>query len=175
MGDLDSLTVIELKKLLREQGLAVSGNKSELILRLSASEEEFLVLEDEEITSKPIKQIPTQTIVGKPVEKIETYCRSCRSGLRYPSGYSGMLTCPKCKYQFEIKPAFGLSQIYGYSFAILVLTIIVALIVAFSNDGSEAGEYGSGLAAGAICMGGLTLSGALLVLALMFSLTKKTL
>ena len=68
MSDLDSLTVIELKKLLREQGLAVSGNKSELILRLSASEEEFLVLEDEEITSKPIKQIPTQTIVGKPVE-----------------------------------------------------------------------------------------------------------
>ena len=28
MSDLDSLTVIELKKLLREQGLAVSGNKS---------------------------------------------------------------------------------------------------------------------------------------------------
>ena len=51
MRDLNSLTVKELKQLLREQDLTVSGNKSELISRLEDFREDFLSIDDEETTS----------------------------------------------------------------------------------------------------------------------------
>ncbi len=43
MSGLNSLTVIELKQLLREQDRTVSGNKSELISRLEDFRERFLI------------------------------------------------------------------------------------------------------------------------------------
>ena len=68
MRDLNSLTVKELKQLLREQYLTVSGNKSELISRLEDFREVFLSIDDEETTSIVIanpKEIIEETSIGK--------------------------------------------------------------------------------------------------------------
>ena len=68
MSGLNSLTVIELKQLLREQDLTVSGNKSELISRLEDFREGFLSIDDEETTSIVIsnpKEIIEETSIGK--------------------------------------------------------------------------------------------------------------
>ena len=46
MDEFDSLSVVEIKQLLRDKGLRVSGKKSELIARLSESEEKFLAFDE---------------------------------------------------------------------------------------------------------------------------------
>jgi hypothetical protein len=175
MEGLNSLTVVELKRLLREQGLAVSGNKSELISRLEGSQEEFLVIDEEENTTtvakENTKEIPTEGSIGK----VETYCRSCRAALRYPSDFRGALTCPRCKSKFKVNPKLGIGSIlFRSSFAVFLLTIIIAIIYSV-NDGSPEGMLSSGIAAGAVCMGGLTLSGILFGLALLYNLANKPL
>ena len=67
-----SSTVRELKEKLREVGLAVSGNKSELISRLENAQKK------------------------ETGEYITTGCSNCKTNLRFPSDYSGRIRCPKC-------------------------------------------------------------------------------
>jgi|ETNmetMinimDraft_4_1059912.scaffolds.fasta_scaffold01955_5 hypothetical protein len=67
-----SSTVRELKEKLREVGLAVSGNKSELISRLENAQKK------------------------ETGENITTGCSNCKTNLRFPSDYSGRIRCPKC-------------------------------------------------------------------------------
>ena len=170
MEDLNSLTVVELKLLLREQGLTVSGNKSELISRLEEPQEEFIVIDEEETTTI-VKENPKEILAERIIEKIETYCRSCRATLRYPSDYHGALTCPRCKREFKVNPNLGIGSILSLSaIAVLLLTIIIALIVGFNDSGD--GQLGSGMAAWAVWVYGLTLSGILFGSAFIYSLAK---
>ena len=74
MGELYSLTVVQLKERLKEKGLPVSGKKAELIARLK---------EDEGFS-----------IVS--VEKYEIECSACPTTLRVPCDYSGNISCPQC-------------------------------------------------------------------------------
>lgn len=48
MKDLNSLTIVELKKILKEQNLTVSGNKPELISRIEEFQDNFLAIDDGE-------------------------------------------------------------------------------------------------------------------------------
>ena len=175
MEDLNSLTVVELKRLLREQGLSVSGKKSELISRLEEPEEEFIVIDEKETVNVTINR-PTKIPEEKTDGKIETYCRSCRATLRYPSDYSGTLTCPKCKRKFKVDANPIGSILARSSFVVFILTIIIGLIYSLIvNDGSPEGKLASGIGAGTICISGLTLSVILFVSALMYSMAKKPL
>lgn len=174
MDYLNSLTVVELKRLLREKGLTVSGNKSELISRLEVPEEEFLVIDEEERTTTVSKKNPKEISAYRTIEKIETYCPSCRAVLRYPSDYYGNLTCPRCKKKFKVNSSLGISKILSISsIVVFLLTIIITLMVGATSTAS--GQYGSGMAAAAYFMIGLTLSGVLLGSALISSLAKRLL
>ena len=175
MVDFNSLTVVELKQLLREQGLSVSGNKSELISRLEGPKEEFIVI-DEDNTLNKVKQNrkikPTKENFGK----IETYCRSCRATLRYPSDYTGKVTCPRCKREFKVNANSVGSMLANSSMVVFVLTIIITFIfMASVGDGSPEGNLSAGIGGGTICTSGLTLSVILFVSALMYNMAKKPL
>ena len=175
MDDFNSLTVVELKQLLREQGLPVSGNKSELVSRLEEPKEEFLVIDEEETVNITIKR-PTKISEEKTDGKIETYCRSCKATLRYPSDYSGTLTCPKCKRKFKVNTNSIGTILANSSLVVFILTIVIGLIYSLSvNDGSPEGKLASGIGAGTICVSGLTISVILFVSAMMYSMAKKPL
>ena len=174
MRDLNSLTVIELKRLLREQDLTVSGNKSELISRLEEFGEVFLSIDDEETTPIVISN-PEEIIEEETIEKKETYCPSCSGLLRYPSDYHGAITCPRCKYKFKVKPNLNLGMFLGVlPFISLLLTIIITFIVS-EKDNTPEGQLGSGMAAAGVCMGGMILSGIFLAVALIYAMTRKPL
>jgi len=167
MENLNSLTVVELKRLLREQGLTVSGNKSELISRLEEPQEKFIVIDEEETTTI-VKENPKEILAERTIEKIETYCRSCRATLRYPSDYHGALRCPKCKREFKVNPNLRIGSILSLSsIAVLMLTPIIMIITA--TPGVAGVNYGPVI----VMMGGLTLSGILFGSALLYSLAKK--
>lgn len=175
MVDFNSLTVVELKQLLREQELSLSGNKSELISRLEEHKEEFIAIDEEETVNITIKR-PRKVSTEKTDDKIETDCRFCKATLRYPSGYTGALTCPKCKHKFKVKTNSSGSILANLSLVIFILTIIIALIYSLNvNDGSPEGKLASGIGAGTICMSGLTLSVILFVSALLYNMAKKPL
>ena len=175
MVDFNSLTVVELKQLLREQELSLSGNKSELISRLEEHKEEFIAIDEEETVNITIKR-PRKVSTEKTDDKIDTYCPSCKATLRYPSGYSGALTCPKCEYKFNVKPNSIGSTLANLSLVVSILTIIIAIIYSLSvNDDSPEGKLASGIGAATICMSGLTLSVILFVSALMYNMAKKPL
>lgn len=172
MRDLNSLTVMELKQLLREQDLTVSGNKSELISRLEEFREDFLSVDDEETASIVISN-PEEIIEEATIEKKESCCPSCSGLLRYPSDYHGAITCPRCKYKFKVKPNLNLGMFLTVlPFISLVLTIIITSIVS-KNDTTPDGQLGSGMAAAGVCMGGMILSGIFLAVAMVYAMTRK--
>tara|TARA_Y100000768_G_C23957205_1_gene673449 strand:+ start:140 stop:673 length:534 start_codon:yes stop_codon:yes gene_type:complete len=172
MRDLNSLTVKELKQLLREQDLTVSGNKSELISRLEEFQEDFLSLNDEGTTAIVISN-PKEIIEETSIEKKETYCPSCSGILRYPSDYQGTLTCPRCKYSFKVKANLNLGMFLTVlPFISLLLTIIITFIVS-EKDSTPEGQLGSGMAAAGFCMGGMILSGIFLAVAMIYAMTRK--
>ena len=117
MFDLNSLTVVELKKLLKDQDLPVSGNKSELISRLEENEN-LSIINDEKIEKSSIK------------------CPSCNSILRYPHEYYGKLRCPKCSRSFNpLSPTTSGSHIKALGailFGTLALVLIAVLLFVYS-------------------------------------------
>ena len=172
MRDFNSLTVVELKQLLREQGLTVSGNKSELISRLEEFRDDFLAKDNEKTASVVISN-PEGIIEERTIEKKEIHCPSCSGLLRYPPDYRGKLTCPRCKYRFKVKPSLNLGFFLTVlPFISLFLTIVITSIVS-NNDTTPAGELGSGMAAAGVCMGGMVLSGIFLMVAMIYAMTRK--
>ena len=176
MEDLTELTVVEIKQRLREIGLPVSGKKSELIVRLKDSEEKFLSLDegDAEVAVErkmnPRPSTPSDS-------KSQTSCPNCKAALRYPSDYRGMLTCPQCNHAFEensIQINFG-QTLLSSSVVVFLLTIIITMILAYSVDASSEGQLGQGLAIAYVCTGGLTISGVLLLFAMVYKLAKRPL
>ena len=116
MFDLNSLTVVELKKLLKDQDLPVSGNKSELISRLEENEN-LSIISDEKI------------------EKLAIKCPSCNSILRYPHEYYGKLRCPTCSRTFNpsspITSGSHIKPLGALLFGTLTLVLIAVLIFVY--------------------------------------------
>ena len=56
----DNLTVAELKEVLRERGLPVSGKKADLIARLSEGEDTTAEAPDETHQEEPKEEIPEE-------------------------------------------------------------------------------------------------------------------
>ena len=83
-----NLTVTELKDILKERKLPVSGTKKILIRRL----EEF----DSE---------NSDTVVEKPERKVDFKCGQCSTRLRIPKSYTGNIKCPSCSNIREISGA----------------------------------------------------------------------
>ena len=96
MDGFDSLTVVELKQLLKEKGLPVSGKKAELIARLEP-EKDFIYLYDEDGNEED--DIPE---LKKPSgDKVEMDCPSCNTRIRVPSDLSRKVKCPACNSSFR--------------------------------------------------------------------------
>ena len=178
MKGLNSLTVVELKKLLREQGLAVSGNKPELISRLEEQkeqeeeEEEFLVLDEEEKTSELIKARSKKIAVQKSSEKVEIDCPLCGIKIRYPGNHSGNLNCPSCGRSF--KPATsGLTKtpiggiLFLSSIGVLLLSFMIAMLVEEPCDGGLGCAYSP---SAMIFMGGFAISAILFAVSVLHTL-----
>ena len=178
MTNLNSLTVVELKQRLREHGVPISGNKSELISRLEEQEEqeeEFLVLDEEDTTSALIKARGKKIVIEKPTEKLEIGCPLCGVKLRYPRNYSGNLNCPSCGRSFrpatsEVPTKIPIGGIlFLSSIGVLLLSIVIAM-VADSSDSCDGG-LGCGYSTEAIIVaGGLVLSAILFGLAVIYTL-----
>ena len=116
MFDLNSLTVVELKKLLKDQDLPVSGNKSELISRLEENEN-------------------LSTISDEKIEKLAIKCPSCNSILRYPHEYYGKLRCPTCSRTFNplspITSGSHTKPLGAILFGTLALVLIAVLLFVY--------------------------------------------
>ena len=178
VANLNSLTVVELKQRLREHGVPVSGNKSELISRLEEQEEqeeEFLVLDEEDTTSALIKARGKKIVIEKPSEKLEIGCPLCGVKLRYPRNYLGNLNCPSCGRSFrpatsEVPTKIPIGGIlFLSSIGVLLLSIVIAM-VADSSDSCDGG-LGCGYTTEAIIVaGGLVLSAILFGLAVIYTL-----
>jgi hypothetical protein len=174
MDEFDSLSVVEIKQLLRKKGLRVSGKKSELIARLSASEEKFLAFDEGELTA-PVRESIQEKSTRTSVQKRHMSCRSCRAVLKYPSDYLGTVICPQCEHTFAVNsiPIGVGGSLFMSSMIVFLLTLVATLIAASIGDAGPAeGQLGYGLATAYVCMSGLTLSAILFVLALMFKLAK---
>ena len=84
--ELEKKTVVELRSLLRDKGLLVSGNKAALIERLTNHQPESTVWE----SSEEQEDVATE-------EKFrEINCLNCDVILRVPNDYNGMISCPTC-------------------------------------------------------------------------------
>jgi len=78
VNELEKLTVVELKSILKERGLTTSGTKKVLIQRLESADSK------------------------KPEVKVEFECIHCSSRLRIPKSYNGKIKCPSCSNEQEI-------------------------------------------------------------------------
>ena len=83
-----NLTVNELKNLLKERKLPVSGTKKILIQRLEEYDSEN-----------------SNTVVEKPERKVDFKCGQCSTRLRIPKSYNGNIKCPNCSNVQEISGA----------------------------------------------------------------------
>lgn len=83
-----NLTVAELKELLKERKLPVSGTKKILIQRLEEYDSEN-----------------SNTVVEKPERKVDLKCGQCSTRLRVPKSYNGNIKCPNCSNVQEISGA----------------------------------------------------------------------
>ena len=132
-SDYDGQTVAELKEVLRERGLPVSGAKALLVARL----EEF------DARSKPEENplLPTseQSNPPSPVEiqdgKLRFPCRVCGVLLAVPVGYAGKVECPACSTQQPVGKSrtsegqypFNLTQ-NQWSVAVSISGVVVGLL-----------------------------------------------
>ena len=88
MDDYHSMTVVQLKEILKEKGLPLSGNKSQLISRLQ-SIPESISIEEESDDKSDVKR--------------EITCYKCNQTLRVPFDYTGQAKCPSCGLIFAVK------------------------------------------------------------------------
>lgn len=131
-SELEGMTVVEIKDLLRERGQPVSGNKSVLIQRL------------EEYDSEEIE------------EKIEFNCNNCKSRLRIPRSFQGLVTCPTCSNKQNTSEVHNTSDSIStditqnqMSLAISIIGIVLGILAimvffsAFTMDSMCPEEYRS--------------------------------
>ena len=88
MDDYQSMTVVQLKEILKEKGLPLSGNKSQLISRLQSIPESISIEEESD---------------DKTDVKREITCYKCNQTLRVPFDYTGRAKCTSCGLTFAVK------------------------------------------------------------------------
>jgi len=87
MDDYQSMTVVQLKEILKEKGLPLSGNKSQLISRLQSIPESISIEEESD---------------DKTDVKREITCYKCNQTLRVPFDYTGRAKCTSCGLTFAV-------------------------------------------------------------------------
>ena len=94
-SDYDGLTVAELKGLLRDRGLPVSGAKAILLDRLEAR---MLGLPENNQPS-PAQTHPSPSTVEGKKARVRFKCRACGVLLAVPADHTGVVECPACRTQ----------------------------------------------------------------------------
>ena len=165
MTNLNSLTVVELKRRLREHGAPVSGNKPELVSRLEKFQNEIFLSIEEDETEKE-----TQDVVS---EKLEIGCPLCGVKLRYPSHYFGNLNCPSCGRSFKpatsevpTKTPIG-GILFLSSIGVFLLSLMLAMLLEEPCDGGLGCAYSD---SAMIMIGGVLISAILFVVSVLHTL-----
>ena len=135
MDSLQSLTVVELKEILRGQGKKISGTKKELILRLEDGvEEKYLSLDDD---STPLENTESNSVLKKQIP-----CKYCFQILNIPEEYEGKVKCPKCNRSFPRTQHRPLSTPLLLITAIAFVAAMISLLVYWIEDsGTPYGGY----------------------------------
>ena len=139
MGSLQSLTVVELKEILRDQGKKISGTKKELILRLeNGADEKYLSLDDD---STPVVNTEPNSILKKQIP-----CKHCFQILNIPEEYVGKVKCPKCEHSFtrNYRQPVDLNPVIAPLLFLTTVAFVAALIslVLYNMDDSTSDYYG---------------------------------
>ena len=132
-SDYDGLTVADLKELLRERQLPVSGTKGVLLARL----EEFDARSAE--ATQPSEGASETTSIYDALrvkeEKVNFKCRVCGVLLAVPTGYKGKVECPACKTQQPVPKSSTSGERFPFdltrnqwSIAISMAGVVIALL-----------------------------------------------
>ena len=139
---LDDLTVAQLKDLLRDRDLPVSGNKSELIERLRSSEPSKVSASENEGDGASMQGVKISE------RKTKFRCRVCNALLAVPSDYNGDVECPTCKARQPVRSTEASVSVFnvnltqnqvslGLSISGVIVGIL-AIVVFFSGFTAEA-------------------------------------
>lgn len=139
---LEDLTVAQLKALLRDRGLPVSGNKSELIERLWGSESRQVGASEHQGDGDSLQETKSSE------KKTQFRCRVCNALLAVPSEYTGDVECPTCKARQPVRPTEASVSVFnvnltqnqvslGLSISGVVIGIL-AILIFFSSFTAEA-------------------------------------
>lgn len=132
-SDYDGLTVADLKELLRERRLPVSGTKGVLLARL----EEF---DARSAAAAQPSEGPSETTsiydaLQVKEEKVNFRCRVCGVLLAVPTGYKGKVECPACKTQQPVPKPSTSDERYPFdmtrnqwSMAVSIVGVVIALL-----------------------------------------------
>ena len=135
-SDYDGLTVADLKEVLRERGLPVSGAKGVLIARLQDHDARSAA------AAQPSEAPSDATEVYDAIQvkegKVKFRCRVCGVLLAVPPGYKGKVECPACKTQqpvpkpstFDERYPFDLTR-NQWSMAVSITGVVIALVAIF--------------------------------------------
>ncbi|MAL19469.1 MAG: hypothetical protein CL990_00155 [Euryarchaeota archaeon] len=139
-SDYDGLTVAELKGLLRDRGLPVSGAKAILVDRLEASDARALPENNQPSPAK--EHVPSPSTAEGKKERVRFKCRACGVLLAVPGDHTGMVECPACRTQQSVETSnpsagvypFGLTR-NQWSVAVSLSGVVIGLlaIVVFFN------------------------------------------
>ena len=139
-SDYDGLTVAELKELLRDRDLPVSGAKAILVERLEASDAWALPANNQPSPAQEHHSSPST--VGVKKEKVRFKCRACGVLLAVPADHTGMVECPACKTQQPVGTSNASEGVYPFgltrnqwSVAVSLSGVVIGLlaIVVFVN------------------------------------------
>ena len=139
-SDYDGLTVAELKGLLRNRGLPVSGAKAILVDRLEASDARDMPKNNQPSPAK--EHVPSPYTVEGKKARVRFKCRACGVLLAVPGDHTGMVECPACRTRqsVETRNASGGAYPFGltrnqWSVAVSLSGVVIGLlaIVVFVN------------------------------------------
>ena len=140
VSDYDGLTVAELKGLLRDRGLPVSGAKAILVDRLEASDARDMPKNNQPSPAK--EHVPSPSTVEGKKARVRFKCRACGVLLAVPGDHTGMVECPACRTQQSVETSNASGGVYPFgltrnqwSVAVSLSGVVIGLlaIVVFVN------------------------------------------
>ena len=154
MVELKELTVLQLKHRLRQHNAKVSGNKSELILRLKQLDVETFIsiegdMDEDDFEVESLGDFENEELINSDddsSDKVIIACLSCSRMIRFPAGYEGNMTCPSCGSKVRVN---GSSQMPGEvilfmaSIVVMFLTVVIyGIYVSTTEDSSVYNDTG---------------------------------
>ena len=132
----DGLTVADLKEVLRERGLPVSGAKGVLIARLQDHDARSAAAVQPSEAPSDATEVYDALQVKE--GKVKFRCRVCGVLLAVPPGYKGKVECPACKTQQPVPKPSTLDGRYPFdltrnqwSMAVSITGVVIALVAIF--------------------------------------------